>query len=134
MRKLLATAAGLALAGSLAFGPAALADRGSEDGKNQVTCGENHDVNGLDVYVGPDAIEACQDSEGADPQGRIYVDSSGVGIDGDADNADTPTGYAKVGSDGTVTCGSDGEDGEAGTGDAGEAHDSRTDQGGACGG
>ena len=110
MKKLL-TAFGVA---ALLIGGAgtALADSGSSETDNEVTCGENNDVNDNDVYAGADGIEVCNDDE-APLDGRILINGSGVTADGDNDNGDT-TGWIRVGPGG-VKCGEGDSTAEEGT-------------------
>lgn len=61
---------------------------------NDVTCGENTDVAGFDVFVGAGGVEVCNDGGNASaPQGRVMAagdpasQSGFVGADGDKDNS-----------------------------------------------
>ena len=60
---------------------------------NDVTCGENNDVGGFDVFVGASGVEVCNDGGASAPQGRIMASgdpanrSGYVGADGDKDNS-----------------------------------------------
>ena len=101
-----------ALAASLSFGPAALADGPSgstEDGANNVTCGAGTETpTGATVYAGTNGVEVCNDDQSsAVINGRAIVSADGYATaDGANDNTGTAYGYARVDGNG-VTCGSE---------------------------
>jgi hypothetical protein len=82
--------------------------------ENDVTCGDNNDVGGLDVFVGPGGVEICSDDDSPAPlQGRIMAagdpasQSGFVGADGDKDNPGQGSGWIGISSEsGTpIACG-----------------------------
>ena len=86
---------------------------------NNVTCGDNVDVAGLDVFLGPGGAEVCNDDDDLPLQGRVMVSvdagsgSGFAGADGDADNPVPADGWIGVSTDsGTpLACGQRGPDG-----------------------
>ena len=75
---------------------------------NQVTCGSEDDVNGIDVSANASGIEVCSDDAEDPIQGRVILSSERyASIDGDADNAEKDpalAGYARLDEDGP-SCG-----------------------------
>jgi len=110
MKKLMAIAA---LAASMLAGGTAIADGpgGSEEARdaqgrqtNNVECGDNSDVAGMDLYAGENGAEFCNDTDNGVLQGRVIVgmsDEQGSGpyaaADGDRDNTESRLrGYVRV--------------------------------------
>ena len=121
MKKLLAVLGVTALS-ALALGANAFAGPQSTepldaDGNqtNQVDCGEpTADAGIAQVNAGGDPVsggyvEVCNDGTEGPVQGSIYAEGSASGgsaaADGDADNAAEAQGWARAGTDGSITCG-----------------------------
>lgn len=79
---------------------------------NNVTCGDNTEVAGLDVFFGPGGFEVCNDDTDIPIQGRVMVSepltpTGYAGADGDRDNifpADGWIGFAGA-ANGGLACG-----------------------------
>lgn len=80
-------------------GPCPTGSTSSTHYTNDVECGTNNDVGGLDVFVGSGGVEVCSgDGSPAPFQGRIMAagdpasQSGYVGADGDVDNSPSQAG------------------------------------------
>lgn len=111
----------LAIGGSAGAG----SPSGSSDSStNQTSCGDGvavdnpaFDGNLLVVYAGANGVETCSD-DGVPLDGRVIVsfEDEYVAADGDRDNPGDLQGWARVDSDGSVTCGNGDTDSSDGGG------------------